>query len=104
MENKKTTDKDVRVKKWNCFFAFYRNDGFHKLWLLVFLLSTFVFVELNSSILLVELVPLIVATVVSLIIFGAIIMFSDIPNESANINDDRTIGKMKNSKGDFPSA
>lgn len=104
MRNKKTTDKNVREKKWDCFFAFYRNYGFYKLWLLVFLLSTFVFVILEVPTLLVELGPLVISTVVSLILFGIIIMLSDIPNESDNGNSNSYIEKTKNSWESFPSA
>ncbi len=102
--NNNTTDKIVRGKKWDCFFAFYRNYGFYKLWLLMFLLSTFVLVSLEAPTLLVSLGSIIVSTIVSLILFGAIIMFSDIPNESTGINGIYSIGKARKRYGDFPSA
>lgn len=102
--NTNMTDKSVRGKKWDCFFAFYRNYRFYKLWLLMFLLSTFVLVSLEAPTLLIELGPIIVSTIVSLILFGVIIVFSDIPNESKGINGIYSIGKMRNGYGDFPSA
>lgn len=85
--NKKETGLPIKVKKTDRFFAFYRNKGFYQLWLLCFILSVFILCELDVPMLLIELGAIIVSTIASLLIFGVIIMTSDISErESHSMN------------------
>lgn len=72
------TDLPKKVKKTDRFFTFYRNKGFYQLRLLCFILSAFILCELDVPILLTELGSIIVSTIASLLIFGVIIMTTDI--------------------------
>lgn len=75
------------MKKTDRFFAFYRNQGFYQLWLLCFILFVFILCELDVPLLLIELGSIIVSTIASLLIFGVIILTTDISEgESHGMN------------------
>lgn len=76
--NKNETGLPRKMKKTDRFFAFYRKQGFYQLWLLCFILSVFILCELDVPMLLTELGAIIVSAIASLLIFGVIIMTTDI--------------------------
>lgn len=83
MENN-MIDKNEKAKKLDMFFAFYRNYGFYKLWLVMFVLSIIVLGAIDVPTLLVQLGSIIISTSLSLLIFLAIIMNTNIPSDNSN--------------------
>ena len=85
----KENDLPRKVKKADRFFAFYRNKGFYQLWLLFFILSTFILSGLDVPILLIEFGAIIVSIIASFLIFGVIIMTTDIPEGKSHCMNSR---------------
>lgn len=91
--NKNETGLPRKMKKTDRFFAFYRNQGFYQLWLLCFILFVFILCELDVPMLLIELGSIIVSTIASLLIFGLIILTTDISEgESHGMNSRNSSG------------
>ena len=97
--NKKETGLPIKVKKTDRFFAFYKNKGFYQLWLLCFILSVFILCELDVPMLLIELGGIIVSTIASLLIFGVIIMTSDISEGESHGMNSRNSSRVSNQSG-----
>lgn len=77
-------DKSPKANKLDLFFAFYRNYGFYKLWLVMFVLSIIVLGAMEVPTLLVQLGSIIISTSLSLLIFLGIIMTTNIPSDDSN--------------------
>lgn len=97
--NKKETGLPIKVKKTDRFFAFYRNKGFYQLWLLCFILSVFILCELDVPMLLIEFWGIIVSTIASLLIFGVIIMTSDISEGESYGMNSRNSSRVSSQSG-----
>ena len=75
-KNKDIANKSIRKNKWDYFFAFYRNSGFYTLWLVTYVVSIIVTSIFEFSVLIIEVGSIIVSAIVSLIIYGIIIIVS----------------------------
>lgn len=92
MEKNKVTDKSIRAKKWDCFFAFYRFSYFYNLWFVVYVISIFISFLFELPFLLRYIGTIVISATKSLTINGIIIFFM-------KITDDTSIGNCENYRG-----
>lgn len=92
-KNKRIEDKSGRKKKWDYFFAFYRIYAFYKLWFILYVLSIVVFQFFEVPLMLILLGSIIISTIASLVIYGVIIIVSDI-HDGESIESNNCGGKL----------
>lgn len=86
MEKNKMTNKSIRAKKWDCFFAFYRFSYFYNLWFVVYVISIFISFLFELPFLLRYIGTIVVSATISLVINGIIIFFMKVPDDTSEIN------------------